>query len=409
MPQETVETLIIGAGQSGLAMSAHLTGHGLPHLVVERARIAEKWRTARWDSLVANGPAWHDRVPALTFADVADDDFAPKDSVVAYFETLARETGSPVRTGVDVTGLYARADGFRAETRAGGIQARNVVLATGPFQRPVIPTVIPADAGVAQLHSADYRNPDQLPPGPVLVVGAGSSGAQIADELTRAGRRVFLSIGPHDRPPRRYRGRDFVWWLGVLGKWDTVAPKPGTEHVTIAVSGAQGGETVDFRRFAARGITLLGRAGAWRDGVLEIADDLARNIRAGDANHLAVLDEADAWAAAQGLDLPPDPGARDLLPDPDCMTHPRRRLDLRAEGIAAVVWATGYALDYSWVHLDAFAADGRPVHHRGVSRIPGLYFLGLPWLTCRGSAFIWGSWRDAGELAGHIAQHRRAT
>ncbi|NMD08079.1 MAG: NAD(P)-binding domain-containing protein, partial [Phyllobacteriaceae bacterium] len=220
MSVENVETLIVGGGQAGLAMSEHLGKRGLSHLVVERHRIAERWRTERWDSLVANGPAWHDRFPTQTFADIDPDSFATKDRIVAYMEAHAKKNNTPIRCGVEVTSLERKADGsgFRADTTGGMIEAKNVVVATGPFQKPLIPTVVPAEAGVMQIHSSAYRNPRQLPDGAVLVVGAGSSGAQIADELLRAGKTVFLSVGPHDRPPRAYRGKDFVWWLGALGK-----------------------------------------------------------------------------------------------------------------------------------------------------------------------------------------------
>jgi putative flavoprotein involved in K+ transport len=400
---DQTHTLVIGGGQAGIAMSAHLRKAGIPHQVLERARIAERWRSERWDSLVANGPAWHDRFPEAAFDGLDPDAFAPKEAVAAYFETFARTRDLPVRTGVAVTRLERLPDGFRASTSAGEIMAQHVVVATGPFQKPVIPTVI-RDRDLVQLHSSAYRNPGQLPDGAVLVVGAGSSGAQIAEELVRAGRRVFLSVGPHDRPPRRYRGQDFVWWLGKLGKWDMTAPTPGTEHVTIAVSGAYGGHTMDFRRLAALGVTLLGRAGVCEDGTLRLADDLAANIAAGDRNYLSVLDEADAYAAAHALDLPPEPGARDFLPLPACVTSPTVSLNLAQEGIASVVWATGFRLDFGWIAIDAFHPDGRPRHQNGVSEVPGLSFIGLPWLSCRGSAFIWGAWRDAERLAARIAQ-----
>ncbi|MER6876095.1 NAD(P)/FAD-dependent oxidoreductase, partial [Amycolatopsis sp. NPDC000673] len=249
MSSEQVEALVVGGGQAGLAMSEHLTECGVPHVVLERSRIAERWRSERWDSLVANGPAWHDRFPSLEFPDVAPGEFASKDQVADYFEAYAEKIAAPVRTGVEVTSVrrHEGRPGFRVETSDGPIDARFVIAATGPFQRPVIPPIVPADAGPVQLHSSGYRNPEQLPEGAVLVVGAGSSGVQIAEELRRAGREVYLSVGPHDRPPRSYRDRDFCWWLGVLGKWDAETPPAGAEHVTIAVSGARGGHTVDFR------------------------------------------------------------------------------------------------------------------------------------------------------------------
>ena len=251
---EEVDTLVVGGGQAGLAMSEHLSNCGVPHLVLERYRIAERWRSERWDSLVANGPAWHDRFPGMEFPDLDPDAFAPKEKVADYFVSYAKQIAAPIRCGVEVNLVRKNAGrlGFRVETSDGMIEANNVVAATGPFQRPIIPPVIPEDAGIHQIHSSAYRNPDQLPKGTVLVVGAGSSGVQIADELLHAGKRVYISIGAHDRPPRAYRGRDFCWWLGVLGKWDTETPGPGTEHVTIAVSGARGGRTVDFRRLAAQ-------------------------------------------------------------------------------------------------------------------------------------------------------------
>lgn len=401
---ETVDTLIIGGGQAGLAMSAHLSRRGLPHLVLERDRIVEKWRTGRWDSLVANGPAWHDRFPTMTFDDIDPNSFATKDRIVAYFEAFADQIKAPVRCGVTVTSLQPLADGgFRAETSQGVIHAKQVVAATGPFQRPLIPNVVPQDLGLMQVHSSDYRNPAQLPEGAVLVVGAGSSGAQIADELLRAGKKVYLSVGPHDRPPLRYRGKDFCWWLGVLGLWDAKTREPGMEHVTIAVSGAHGGLTVDFRRFAQRGMILLGRAGTVTDGVMQVAPDLARNIAGGDANHDSLLDAADAYIAQHGLDLPPEPEARLRAPDPDCVANPILSLNLKQAGITAVVWATGFALDYGWLKADTFDARGTPLHDRGVSKVPGLYFLGLPWLSRRASPFIWGVWHDADHLAEQIA------
>jgi putative flavoprotein involved in K+ transport len=256
------------------------------------------------------------------------------------------------------------------------------------------------------MHSSSYRNPQQLPAGGVLVIGSGSSGVQIADELRQSGRDVYLAVGPHDRPPRRYRSRDFCWWLGVRGKWDASAPPQGAEHVTIAVSGVGGGETVDFRALAARGVTLVGLATAFDNGVMTFAADLRANIEHSDATYLAVLDEADAYLLRTGLELPEDPQARVLGPDPDCVTDPLRELDLGAAEVNSIVWATGYVSDYGWLQVDAFDENGKPKHSRGVSTEPGVYFLGLPWQSRRGSSFIWGVWHDAKYLADQIAIQR---
>jgi len=408
MPIETVDTLVIGAGQAGLAMSEHLSKQGLSHLVLERHRIAERWRSERWDSLVANGPAWHDRFPGMTFPNLDPDAFATRDMIVNYFEAYADMIKAPIRSGINVTSLSSNANGsgFKVETSEGVLEAKNVVVATGPFQRPIIPTNVPADSGLMQIHSSSYRNPAQLPEGAVLVVGAGSSGAQIADELLRSGKRVYLSIGPHDRPPRRYRGHDFVWWLGVLGKWDAKTRDPATEHVTISVSGAHGGQTIDFREFAERGMTLVGRAGQYKNGVIQFAPDLAETIERGDANYLSVLNEADVYARNHNLDLPEEPEAKIIRPAPQCMREPLLDLDLANAGVTSIIWATGYSLDFDWLKLDTFDDKGRPAHERGVAKIPGLYFLGLAWLARRASPFIWGVWHDAEYLAGHIASRR---
>lgn len=404
MSSHEVDVVVVGAGQAGIAMSEHLSARGVTHVVLERDRIAERWRTGRWDSLVANGPAWHDRFPGLEFAGLSPDAFASKDRVAEYFVEYAQFIAAPVRTGVEVVSVRRRdgEPGFDVDTTDGSYVARFVVAATGPFQKPVIPAIVPDGASVHQLHSSSYRNPQQLPDGGVLVIGAGSSGVQIADELRAAGRQVHLAVGPHARPPRAYRDRDFCWWLGVLGKWDASAPAAGAEHVTIAVSGARGGHTVDFRRLAADGITLVGRASAYDDGVMHFAPDLAANIAGGDADYLALLDEADAYVERNGLVLPEEPEARRLGPDPACVTDPVLELDLAAAGVTSIVWATGFAADYGWLEVDAFDERGRPRHQRGVSVEPGVYFLGLPWQSRRGSSFIWGVWHDAKYVADQI-------
>lgn len=411
MTIQDTDVVVVGAGQAGIAMSEHLSARGVPHVVLERARIAERWRTERWDSLVANGPVWHDRFPSLEFEELHPDAFAPKDRVAEYFSDYAEKINAPVRCGVEVTAVRRASEGagFEVVTSDGTFRAKRVVAATGAFQKPVIPPLMPETAetaGVVQLHSSSYRNPGQLPEGAVLVIGAGSSGAQIAAELNKAGRKVYLAVGPHDRPPRRYRGRDNVWWLGVLGLWDAAAPAAGAEHVTIAVSGANGGHTVDFRDLAAEGITLVGRAEAFDGGVMRFANDLRRNIENGDANYLSVLDEADAYIERNGIDLPEEPEARILGPDPDCVTNPLLELELAEAGVTSIVWATGFKQDFSWLDVDTFDENGRPIHQRGVAKESDVYFLGLPWQSRRGSTFIWGVWHDARYVADQIMIQR---
>ncbi|EJN02693.1 NAD(P)/FAD-dependent oxidoreductase [Herbaspirillum sp. YR522] len=405
---ESIDTLVIGAGQAGVAASEHLSRQNVPHVVLERDRIAERWRSCRWDSLVANGPAWHDRFPGMEF-DIDPDGFPGKEAVADYFVAYAKRFNAPIRTGVDVKRVQRREGqpGFLVRTSAGDFHARRVVVATGAFQRPVIPSIAPKGDSPLQLHSAHYKNPAQLPAGAVLVVGAGSSGVQIADELQRAGRGVYLSVGAHDRPPRAYRGRDFCWWLGVLGEWEKEIAVPGREHVTIAVSGAHGGQAIDFRKLAHRGMQLVGLTRSFKDGVVSFADDLAANLARGDQSLMAMLDAADAYAERNGIDLPDDPQARRILPDPECVTNPIASLDLAAADIKTIIWATGYAVDYGWLEVDAFNDQGKPQHQRGVAKEPGIYFLGLPWLSRRGSSFIWGVWHDAKHVVDHIVNQRK--
>ena len=403
MSLDNTDVLVVGGGQAGIAASEHLNKRGIRHLVLERARIAERWRSERWDSLVANGPAWHDRFPGMQFPGCDDDAFVPKEQVADYFVEYAAMIKAPVLEGVTVTDVRRKPNsaGFVVQTSAGTLETRYVICATGAFQHPMVPSIVPQTDALTQMHSTAYRNPQELPEGNVLVVGAGSSGAQIATEILRSGRKTYLSVGSHDRPPRRYRGRDFCWWLGVLNLWDAEASDAST-HTTIAVSGAYGGYTIDFREMAKQGMTLLGLTEQFENGTLHFADNLAENIRQGDKNYLATLDMADAYVERNGLDLPEDPEARRLDPDPTCMTDPIRQLDLHAEGINTIIWATGFGVDYSWLNVDALDNAGRPQHKRGVSTEPGVYFLGLPWQSRRGSSFIWGVWHDAGFVVDHI-------
>lgn len=401
---EKINTLVVGAGQAGIAMSEHLAAMGVSHLVLERNRVAERWRSERWDSLVANGPAWHDRFPGLKFEGISPEAFPPKERMAQYFEDYAAMLKAPVRTGVEVQRVerHVGRPGFKVTTSQGVIEAMNVVAATGPFQIPAYPAIVPADAPVAQLHSSAYKNPSQLADGAVLVVGAGASGSQIAEELRQAGRKVYLSVGEHYRPPRAYRGRDYCWWLGALGLWDEVRIKPKKKHVAFAVSGYEGGRTVDFRRLAHAGIELVGLTESYDGGVMRFAEGLARNVAEGDQAYFDVLREADAYIEQNGLPFPPEPEAWELLPDPACLTEPTLSLDLREAGITTVLWATGFKFDYSWLQVNAFHENGEPYHKRGISAESGIYFLGLPNLVNRASSFIYGVWHDAKYIADHI-------
>jgi putative flavoprotein involved in K+ transport len=402
MPAERVDTLVIGGGQAGLTMSYRLKQRALPHLVLERRRIAERWRSERWDGLKFQFPNWSVRLPDFPFPHTDPDGFAAVGEIVDFIEAYAAFVGPPIRCGVEVTRLRRDGERFVAETSDGTIEAENVVVATGPYQRPK-PAPLLDRLDIFKVHASDYRSPAHLPHGAVLVVGAGASGAQIAEELQRSGRKVFLSVGRHNRLPRRYRGRDLIWWLAEMGLDERTVEERGPSRLLPVITGAYGGATIDFRAFAAEGIALLGRVTAARDGVLDVAPDLARRLANGDLHYTTFLDMVDAHVEARGLDFPQEPAARATPPDPPCLAAPRLELDLRAENINAVIWAAGYCVDFGWIDIPVFDADGEPIHRRGITSVPGLTFLGLQWLSKMKSSFLSGVGDDAAVLADHIA------
>jgi putative flavoprotein involved in K+ transport len=397
---ERVETLIIGAGQAGLTMSHALRKRGCPHLVLERGRIGERWRSERWDGMHFQTPNALVRLPDFPFVSDNPNGFATAAEIADYLDAYAAFIDAPVRRGVAVAALRS---GFMAETSAGAIRAKHVVVATGPFQRPIVPPLLPETPGIVQMHAMDYRSPDLLPDGAVLVVGAGASGSQIAEELLRAGRRVYFSVGKHRRAPRRYRGQDHIWWWIETGMDRTPPERRPADRAPLVHSGAYGGHTMDFRAFARQGMVLLGRAQAAQDGTIAFAPDLLANLAHGDAAYLAFMDFVDAHIAATGQSFPADPGARSISPTPDWLHEPILSLDLRGQGIGTVIWATGYTLDFGWIDLPVLDRRGMPIHRLGVTDVPGLYFLGLPFLSKMSSSFLFGVGDDADRLGEMIA------
>jgi putative flavoprotein involved in K+ transport len=402
---ERIETLIVGGGQAGLAMSYWLTKLGRQHLILERGRIAERWRSERWDSLTVLTPNWAITLPGHPYDGDDPDGFMGKEQVAAFVEQYAASFAAPIRTGINVTAVRAGAGWarFRAETDEGDFEARNVVVATGPFQHPSVP-VWSADmpAGVFQLHSSRYQNPKQLPDGAVLVVGAGSSGQQIAEDLLAAGRRVHLSVGRYRPAHRTYRGYDWTWWQERVGYFDTVITEQTVEQPAIAQTGVGGGHELNLRQMARDGdVTLLGHLRGVSDARLHAAPDLAETIHAADENLATFRSWFDDCIVREGIDAPPDP-PREPLPDPKEMADPILDLSLKAAGIRSVVWATGFRTSFDWVHLPAFDAAGRPQHHRGVAALPGLYFLGMRRLYKVKSSFMLGVGEDAAYIAERI-------
>ena len=405
---EHVETLIVGGGQAGLTMSHMLNQRDCPHLVLERSRIAERWRSERWDGLRFQFPNWSVSLPDFPFRHADPDGFATSAEIVDYLDAYARVVKPPIRTGVTVTRLRRdeTAKSFSLATSAGPFTANHVVVATGPYQRPVIPAALAKDIDFFQVHANAYKRPDQLPAGAVLIVGSGASGAQIAEELVRAGRQVYLSVGRHKRMPRRYRGRDLIWWLREMGLEQVPVEQRGPDSTLPLITGAYGGHTIDFREFAAQGMTLVGRLQSASDGILSFAGDLGESLAYGEAAYNAFLERADAFVEQKKMDLPVEPQARTISSDPQYLVDPVKRLDSRARGISSVIWSTGYAFDFSWIDLPVLGAQGEPRHRYGVADVPGLYFLGLPWLSKMNSSFLSGVAGDATRLADHIQTAR---
>lgn len=399
---ERIGTVVIGAGHAGLSISKLLGEQGVDHVVVERGRIAERWQSERWDSFTLLTPNWATWLPGWRYDGSDPDGFMTRDEVVSYLEGYGRSFEAPVREHTEVHELSAAdGDGYRLRTSGGELRANAVVIATGPFQAPRLPAWagdLPDD--VVQLHSSAYRAPEQLPAGAVLVVGTGASGQQIADDLLRGGRRVYLSVGRHRRVPRSYRGRDYFRWLEQGGFYERtaadVAPEQRRRGASPALTGYGDGQDLDLRRFHAAGGTLLGRARAAADGRLSLAGGLAASLDQGDRAY----DDFVAWVEGRlGRFEGPlaEPSARTSYPEPP---EPPPELDLRAAGISAVVWATGFRSEFDrWVKLPVLDAEGEPVHERGATACPGVYFLGLHWLHRGRSAFIRGAEEDAGHLA----------
>jgi putative flavoprotein involved in K+ transport len=402
MLPERVETLIVGGGQAGLTMSHMLKQRGCPHFVLEQARAFERWRSERWDGLRFQFPNWSVELPDFPFCDADPDGFATSAEIVDYLDAYVKFVKPPGYCGVKVPGL--RRDEARklfvAETSAGSILARNVVLATGPYQRPVIPEALAGDIDLFQVHANAYKRPDQLPAGAVLIVGSGASGSQIAEELSRAGRQVYLSVGRHKRMPRRYRGRDLSWWLREMEVEQTPVEQRGPDTTLPLITGAYGGHTIDFREFAAQGITLVGRLKAARDGILHFAADLRESLDYGDAAYNAFVQRMDGFIEQRKLQLPAE--IRAQVTDLTSIADSMRELNIRAAGLTSVIWATGYTFDFRWIDLPVLDEKGEPVHDHGVARVPGIYFLGLPWLSRMNSSFLSGVGADAARLADHI-------
>ena len=414
-PGSHVPVLVIGGGQAGLSVSHHLGTAGVGHLVVEKQTAVHAWADTRWDSFTLVTPNWHCRLPGYHYEGPDPDGFMTRDQVVEWLHGWLETFDPPLAEHTAATRLRRTGTGFEV-TLAGPVGERTVtadevVVATGGYPVPVIPPYASfLDPAVTQLHSEQYRNPDQLAEGAVLVVGSGQSGAQIAEDLHLAGRRVHLAVGNAPRVARFYRGRDCMTWLADMGLYDTPAQqypggKAAQEKTNHYVTGRDGGRDVDLRRFAAEGMRLYGTLTSGRDSGLRFAPTLTDALDSADRVYNSICADIDRHIDAHGIDAPPPSRYEPVwAPESDPTS-----LDLAAEGVTTIIWAIGYRPDYRWIEASAFDGAGHPMQTRGVTEVPGLSFIGLPWMHTWGSGRFLGIDRDAAHLAEGIIARRHAT
>jgi len=403
-------TVVIGAGHSGLAVSHFLSRRSIDHVVIERGEVANSWRTQRWDALRLLTPNWLSALPGFAYDGDDPDGFMTMSEVIGFIDQYASVIDAPVRSGTTVTDVRRVDGGYRVTTDDGIWDAPTVMLASGGFNLPHV-TEVAADVpdAVEVISPLEYRRPDQLPAGGVLVVGASATGIQLADEIRRSGRPVTLSVGEHVRLPRVYRGRDVTWWMSTTGVWDERHDEiddlvRGRHIPSPQLVGTPDRATLDLNALTRQGVELVGRLGAIRDGTALFSGSLRNVCALADLKLGRLLDRFDEWALASGLDAEVEPAHR--LEPTRLDAEPRLKLDLRSGEIAAIVWATGFRPDYSWLQVPVLDRRGRLRHDGGVvTDAPGMYAIGLNLLRRRKSSFIHGAEDDARELTDHLAAY----
>ncbi len=399
---ERITTVVIGAGQGGLAMSRCLTDRSIDHVVLERGQVANSWRTERWDSLRLLTPNWQARLPGYAYEGGDPDGFMTMPEVVAFISGYAQAICAPVQTGTTVTSVRRDENGYRVTTDQGDWQCRTVVLATGAFNLPQVPGCADAvPSAVATLTPMDYRNPGQLAEAGVLVVGASATGVQIASEIRRSGRAVTLAVGEHVRAPRRYRGRDIHWWMEAAGvldeRYDEVDDIVRARRVpSMQLTGSPERAASDLNALSSMGVRLAGRLAGISDGCAQFSGSLHNKCALADLKLGRLLDTLDEWATANRRDdeLP----APYRLPQTVVPQSPPLRLDLTRGEIRTIIWATGFRPDYTWLDVPVLDRKGLIPHEGGVAESPGLYLIGMPFLRRRKSSFIDGARSDAQDL-----------
>lgn len=403
--------LVVGGGQAGLSTSYYLKQAGIDHLVFEKNTVTHTWRNQRWDTFCLVTPNWQCGLPGFPYSGPDPHGFMKKDEIIGYLDGFIAMVDAPVLEFTAVNRVKRRADGrYAVATTQGDFTADHLVVASGGYHTPIVPRMAERlPASIMQLQSSEYRNPGALPDGAVLVVGSGQSGAQIAEDLHLAGRKVYLAVGEAPRCARFYRGRDVVDWLADMRYYDMpVEQHPLREGVrdntNHYVTGRDGGRDIDLRKFAAEGMELYARLEDLHAGQLRFAANLAANLDEADDTYNRINASIDGFIEKNGIDAPPGaPYAPVWRP-----ANERTALDLEASGITSIVWCIGFTPDFSWLDAPVFNGRGYPAHTRGVTGLPGLYFVGLPWLHTWGSGRFSGIARDAAYLVDTICAARHA-
>jgi putative flavoprotein involved in K+ transport len=402
-------TVVIGAGQAGLAMSRCLAERSIDHVVLERGEVANSWKTQRWDSLRLLTPNWQSRLPGYTYQGPDPDGFRTMPETIEFLERYADVIAAPVQSNTTVTSVRRVDDGYAVVTDQGIWRSRSVVLASGACNVAKVPAVASAvPSSITTLSPLEYRNPDQIEEGGVLVVGASASGIQIADELHRSGRPVTLSLGEHVRVPRIYRGRDIQWWMDAVGVLDEFYTEVDSiDRVrrlpSLQLIGSDERRTIDLNSLTDIGVKLAGRLVGMNDGKAQFSGSLRNLCEMADLKMNRLLDRIDEWVAEQLDDGEVDGPYRFLPTRVDA--SPPLGLDLAGGAIKTIIWATGFRPDYSWLDVPVLDRKGRIRHDGGVVESPGMYLLGIPFLRRRKSSLIDGAGDDARDLSAHLAAY----
>ncbi|MDJ0949730.1 MAG: NAD(P)-binding domain-containing protein [Alphaproteobacteria bacterium] len=405
----TTTTVVIGAGHAGLAMSRCLADRAIDHVVLERGEVANSWKTERWDSLRLLTPNWQSRLPGFGYEGEDPDGFRTMPEIIDFLDRYARVISAPVQTDTTVTSVRADDGGYAVRTGRGDWRCSSVVLATGACNIARVPDVAEAvPAGIATLTAMDYRNPEQLEDGGVLIVGASATGTQLADEIQRSGRTVTLAVGEHIRAPRVYRGRDIEWWMDVAGildeRYDEVDDIVRARRVpSLQLAGSPERSTLDLNALTSIGVQLVGRLVGIGDGKAQFSGSLRNQCALSDLKMNRMLDTIDEWATENGLD--DEVEAPHRLPPTEVEDSPPLGMDLTGGAINTIIWATGYRPDFSWLEVPVFDRKGQVRHDGGVVDSPGMYLMGMQFLRRRKSALIDGAGDDARDLSDHLAAY----